>query len=125
MLVARENGGGRLRAPAGEPREPVSVVADQREPVGDRRRRHAELLSHRGLVEQAPLPAVELDDPRIVDALGEILVVRADDHLLDARVVGRDPGGGGERVVGFELDHGPYRHAERPQRVLQQRELHQ
>ena len=53
----------------------------------------------------------------------EVLVGRADDHLLDAVVGGRDRGRGAERVVGLELDHRPHRDAQRRQRVLEQREL--
>ena len=56
VLVAREHRGGRLRAPPGQAGEAVGAVAHQREPVGDRRRRHAELLAHPGFVE-ASCPA--------------------------------------------------------------------
>src|SRR5947208_2400540 len=45
--------------------------------------------------------------------------------LRPARVVGRRPGGGGEGVVRFEVDHRPYGHPEGAQRVLEQRELRQ
>ena len=45
------------------------------------------------------------------------------EHPLDPRVGAGDGRGGGQRVVGLELDHRPHGDAERPQRVLEHREL--
>ena len=78
-------------APAGQAGEAVGGVADQREVVGDRRRRHAELLDHAGFVAHLPRAAVELHDAVAEHALRQVLVRRADQHARDARI------GGGRR----------------------------
>ena len=68
-------------------------------------------------------PAIQLDDARAAHALREVLVRRADDHALDARVARRRQRRRGQRIVGLELDHRPDDDAERRQRFLEQREL--
>ena len=68
------------------------------------------------------LPPVELHD-LAADTLPEVLVGRADHHLLDAFVGARDDRRARERVVGLEVDHRPHGHAEGAERVLQHREL--
>ena len=62
---------------------------------------------------------------RVLHALRQVLVGRADEHPLDPRVGPGDRGRGGHRVVGFELEHRPDGHAERDEGVLEDRELHQ
>ena len=57
------------------------------------------------------------------DALGEVLVGRADPHALDARVGRRERGGRGEPVVGLVLDERPHREAGRGERLLERVEL--
>ena len=52
------------------------------------------------------LAPVELDDPVAAHALAEVLVRRADEHLLDAGVVVGHGRRAGHGVVGLELDHG-------------------
>src|SRR2546425_792336 len=123
VLVAGQHRGGGPGAPAGQAGVPVGVVADERQPVGNRRGPDAELLLDSQLVPQLARAAIELDDTVTAHALRQVLVRRADDDLLDARVGGGHGGRGGERVVGLELDHGPDHHAERAQRVLERLEL--
>jgi len=72
---------------------------------------------------EAPRAPVELDDTVAAHTLREILVGRAHDDLLDARV-GRGHGRRrGQRIVGLEVDHGPDDDAERAQRLLQRPKL--
>jgi hypothetical protein len=125
MLVPGEHDGRRLGAPSGKAREPVGAVAHEREQVGDRGWAHAELLPHASLVEQPPAAAVELHDPRLGHALREVLVGRADQHLLDSAVGSGMLGRGGQGVVGLLLDHRPDANAKRLDRLLEQRELRQ
>ena len=68
-------------------------------------------------------PPVQLDDAGAADALREVLVGRADQHLLDARIRRRPHRRRGQRVVRLELDHRPDHDAERRERLLEQREL--
>src|SRR5207253_9524809 len=104
-----------LLAPAGQPGIAVRAVAHERQPVGNRRRRDTELLPHRQLVAQLARAPIELDDAVAAHALREILVRRAHDDLLDARVGGGHGRRRRQRVVGLELDHGPDGDAERAQ----------
>ncbi len=73
---------GRFRAPSLQSRISVGAVADQRQVVRDRRRRHAELRDDAGFVANRARAPIHLHDARAADALREILVRRADD---DAR----------------------------------------
>src|SRR5262249_35509428 len=123
VLVAGEHRGRRLRAPAREPGIAVGAVADQCEPVRNRRGRDAELAAHSVLVSHFACATVELDDPAATDALRQILVRRAHDDLLDTAVALGHRGRRGERVVGLQLDHGPDNHAERSQRIFHRLEL--
>ena len=118
---ARQHRRRRLRAPAGEAREAVRAVADERQVVGDGRRRHAELRDHAVLVADNAGAAVELHDLTAHDALRQVFVRRADQHLRG--VAGRDGRRRGERVVRLVLDHRPDGDAERRERLLEDREL--
>src|SRR5262249_22125124 len=93
MRIAIEDGGGGPGAPAEQTWITVRAVADEREPVGDRYRWHAELPPDRRLIAHLARAAVELDDALTAHALGEVLVRRADDDLLDPRVRGGHGGG--------------------------------
>jgi hypothetical protein len=64
-----------------------------------------------------------LEDAPIADALGEVFVGRADVDVVDAVVCGRADGGACERVVRFELNHGPELDAQRDQTLFEQWEL--
>ena len=88
--VAGEHRRRRPRPPAGQAGVAVRAVADERQPVGDRRRRHAELLAHPRLVAYLARAPVELDDAVAAHALRQVLVRRADDDLADPRI-GRGP----------------------------------
>src|SRR5207237_5746864 len=82
-----------------------------------------ELLAHaRGIADLAAL-AVDLHHPITAHALRQILVGRPDADLLHALVVRRDPGRGCERVVGLQVGHGPYRHAQGDERSFEWVEL--
>jgi hypothetical protein len=95
----------------------------RKEPIGNRCGRDTELLPHRRLVAQLARAPIELDDPVTPHALRQILVRRAHDDLVDARV-GRGHGRRrGERIIGLELDHGPDDDAECAERILQRLEL--
>jgi len=61
---------------------------------------------HRRLVAQRARAPVELDDAVAAHTLREILVGRAHDDLLDARVGGGHGRRRGQRIVGLEVDHG-------------------
>jgi hypothetical protein len=121
--VAREDGRGRLGPPSGDAGDAVGRVADEGQPVGDRRGRDPPLRDDSGLVVDPVSQAVPKDDPRAAHALGQVLVGGAEDDLLDRGVVGGAPGHGRERVVGLELDHRPRDDAQGPRRPLGEREL--
>ncbi len=123
MGIPAEQSGHRLRAEARQPRKAIGAVAHQREVVGDRRRPDAELLPHSVLVDHDALAPIELHDPRAGDALAEILVGRAEEHLVDSPVLLGDRGRSRHRVIGLELDHRPHGHAHRIERVLEHGEL--
>ncbi len=77
----------------------------------------------RRLVSQLARATIELDDAVAPHALRQVLVRRAHDDLIGARIGGGHDRGRGQRVVGLELDHGPDDHAERAQRLLHRLEL--
>jgi hypothetical protein len=77
-----EHRGGRFRPPTLEPGITISGVANQREVIRNRLRRHSELLDHAGLIEGDARTAVQLHHPRAADALREVLVGCADNHAL-------------------------------------------
>jgi hypothetical protein len=79
----------------------------------------------RGIVVGDPAASVQEHDPLVLDELGHVLVRRADEDLLDRRIRGEAPAGRSDRVVGLELDHRPDDEPERPDRVLDDRELGQ
>ena len=56
-------------------------------------------------------------------ALGEILVGRADEHALDARVAAGNLSGRRQRIVGLVFDHRPHRDAQRGERFLEHGKL--
>jgi hypothetical protein len=121
--VPAEDRGGRLGAPAGQPRIAIGCVADEGQEIGDRRRLDAPLLEHAvPVIGDRPAPVAE-DDPIVDDALGHVLVGGADDDLLHRRISPEPGGGRADRVVGLELDHRPEDDAERLDRRLGDREL--
>jgi hypothetical protein len=110
-------------APAAQTGIAVRAVAHQSQPIGNRCGRDTELLPHRRLVAQLARAPIELDDAVAPHALRQILVRRAHDDLVDARIGRRHGRRRGQRIIGLELDHGPDDHAERAQRILQRLEL--
>src|SRR6266545_6268642 len=90
VLVAGQYRAGRLGAPSLESGEAVGAVADQREVVRYGLGVDAELGPHAvGVGGDATAP-IELHDLP-ADALPEILVRRADHHLVHGRIRGRHP----------------------------------
>ena len=85
----REHGGGRLCAPAGQTGKAIGRIADERQVIRDRRRRHAELRDHPRSSTTCSRAAVQLHDARSADALREVFVRRADVNAADARVARR------------------------------------
>src|SRR2546421_4043117 len=102
---------------------PVCGVADQGEEVRDQMRRHAEFLAHTLCIAYDLGLAIHLNHPLATHALRQILVRCPDAYLLHLVVFGGDSGRGGERIVGFQLDHGPYRHSQRGERILERMKL--
>src|SRR5207244_3418846 len=92
VAVTAEDGRGRLRAPAREPRETVGAVADEGEVVGHRLRLDAELRAHAIDVEELFLPPVELKDVA-AHALAHVFIGRTDQDAVDRRI-GRGKGCG-------------------------------
>src|ERR1044072_311522 len=101
----------------------VLCVADQGEEVGDEPGLDAELLPHAGRVADRAAAAVHLNDPVAADALGEVLVVRPDTHLLHDFLLGSNMRRGREGVVRFQLDHGPNDDSHGGERILERLEL--
>ena len=108
----------------GRPGKPSALSPDQRQVIGDRLGRHPELRGDPRSIEDGAAAPVELDDAAVrADALAEVLVGGADDHLIHLRIGGRHRRGCGQRVVGLELHHRPHGHPRGRQSVLQDREL--
>ena len=84
-----------------------------------------ELGAHRRRVADLLAAAVDLHDAVVAYALRQILVGRPDADPLGARVGSGEPRGGGERVIGLELGHRPYRDAHARERFLERMELRQ
>jgi hypothetical protein len=55
--------------------------------------------------------------------LGEILVGRADEHALDARVAVGNLSGRRQRIIGLVFDHRPHCDAQRGKRFLEHGKL--
>src|SRR5438874_495960 len=102
---------------------PVCGVTDQGEEVRDQMRRHAEFLAHPLRIAYDLGLAVHLNHPLATHALRQILVRCPDAYLLHPVIFGGYSRSGGERIVGFQLDHGPYRHSQRGERILQRMKL--
>ena len=66
---------------------------------------------------------VQLNHAVAAHALRQVLVRRAHDDLLHARIGGRHRRRRGQRIVRLELHHRPHRHAERGERLLERLEL--
>src|SRR3990172_7474882 len=94
-------------AGAGDAGEAGGPGAEGGEPVRDRPGRDAEARHDTRLVAVAGAPAVAADDLLADHALREVLVGRADHHLLDAGSVATARGPGREGVVRLALDHRP------------------
>src|SRR6266480_5654838 len=90
---------------------PIFRVADQREEVRDQDRVHTKLSPHAVSIAHLVAAAINLHHALAANALGQILVRCPDADLLHALIGRGDARGGGERVVGLELDHGPHHDA--------------
>src|SRR2546425_3370455 len=103
----------------------VRRVADEREEVRNQGGLHPELLTHsRRIANLLPL-AIHLYYAVPADALRQILVGSPDADFLHARISRSNLRRGGERVVGLELDHGPYRDSHAGECFLERVELRQ
>ena len=92
MAEPGEHGSRRLRAPARQPRIAVGRVAHERQIVGDREPAATPNFAMTPASSTVgPRPPVQLDDARPAHALREVLVGRADDNAIDARVARRRP----------------------------------
>jgi hypothetical protein len=98
--------------PSARCRGRVGGIAHEREPIGNGGRHDAELREHGFLSEYLAACTIEADDTRTTHALGEIFVGRTDDDPLDTRIHGEALGRSCERIVAFELDHGPHHETE-------------
>jgi hypothetical protein len=123
--VVRQHRRRGLGAPARDPHDAVGRVAHQGQPVGDRDRSHAVLVDHTRLVHERSAPTIQQHDALAAYALGQILVRRADPHLLHASGVNPAVGAGGQGVVRLELHHRPAGDPQRPRGTLAQLELRQ
>src|SRR6266853_3158365 len=104
-------------------RIPVCGVTNQGEEVRDQMRRHSEFLAHTLRIAYDFRLAVHLNHPLATHALRQILVGCPDAYLAYPVVFGGESRRGGERIVGFQLDHGPYRHSQRAERILERMKL--
>ena len=109
--------------PAGEAGKTVRAVAHERQPVRYRGRGDPVAFPDPVLVGQDPRAPVQLDDPPPDDALGEILVRGADEHLVDSVVVPGHRRRRCEGVIGLQFAHREDPHAERFEGLLEQSEL--
>ena len=121
--VLPQQTGRRDRADAGHAWVAVGRVAHECEVVRYLRRLDPELVAHALRVAYRLAATVNLHYAIVPDALRQILVGCPDADLLDALVRLGEMCGGGETVVGLELDHRPHRAAHRRQRVLERTEL--
>ena len=112
--VPPQQGGRRRETPAGHPGQAVTAVADEREQVGDLLRADAVARAHGGLVGDDLADPIEHHHALAAHALVEVVVGRADHHLLDLRLGGEARRARGEQLVGLVATRRPHRHAERP-----------
>ena len=123
MPVLRQHSRGGSGSPACETRIAVGAVPHQGQIIGDRRGRDAELLDDARLVADRPCATIHLHDARAANRLRQILVGRADEHAIHARIRRGRRRGSRQRVVSLELHHRPHRDAQRRQHLLEQRKL--
>src|SRR5882762_3117248 len=97
----------------------VCGVTDEGEEVRDQMRRHTEFHADTRGIANDLRPAVHLHHPLAPDALRQILVRCPDAYLLHPVIFGGEPGGGGERIVGLQFDHGPHGHAHRGECIFE------
>src|SRR5215469_11993267 len=94
MPISRQHSGGALLAPSGNARISVSTISRQAQKVRDRRRLDSKLLLHSGLIPQNLASTIELHYARTDDALRQVLIWRANEHLLHALIPRGFCGGG-------------------------------
>ena len=124
VLPAGQDHRRRALAPPGQPREAVSLVPDECQLVGDRSRARRRTWPRPRLPRRtSPLRRSSWTTRLPTHTLGQVLVGRADEDLLDTRDRLRPRRPHGQRVVGLELDHRPHHHAQRLERLLQERKL--
>ena len=123
MTIAREHGSRGLRAPAIESRIAIGGIADQSEIVRNRCWWYAELCDHAGFIDGRSGAPIQLHDTCTADALGQILVRRADDHTFDLLVASGRHCSCCQCIVGFKLHHRPDHDAHGGERLFKQREL--
>src|SRR2546426_8650823 len=81
VVISRKGDGCGFFSPSRHTRKSIGAVAKHGQVVRNRLRLHTELGHHAGLVAQDVAPAVQLNNSRANDALAEIFVRGANDHL--------------------------------------------
>jgi ATP-dependent DNA ligase len=108
------------------PRDPgISVrrVTHQGKEVGNQGRVHPELCVNSCRIEYFPTPTIDLHYPVASNALRQVLIRCPDTDLFHSLIFRGDPGGGGERIVRLQLDHGPHDDAHGGKRFFERVEL--
>ncbi len=121
MAVAAENHRARLGSPTRDTGKAVGTVADERQPIGDGGRRHAELVDHRGPIDEGPFATVVPHDSVFLVELAQVLVGRHHHDLVD--LAGPATCRRRQRIVRLVVIHRPNRDPERGDPPFREEEL--
>ena len=125
MPVVPQHLGGAFRAPAGNAGDAVGAIPHEAQVVGDGMGQNAEFLPHPGLVPHHVLAPVQGYHPVGSHHLRQILVRRAEHHLLHAGRVPPAVGRGAQGIIGLNLHHRPDHEPQAGCRLFRQLELAQ
>src|SRR6185295_13567725 len=108
MVILRKTQRRGLWSPPSHAGKSIGAVSHYCQVVGNRFGFHTEFIDDARFVADDFSPAVQLNDSRTDDALREIFIWSADDHLADSLISGCYVCGRRERIIGFVVDHRPH-----------------
>ncbi len=108
MGIKRQHRSRALCSPPLHTRKSVRAVPHYPQIIRNRLRLHAELGHHAQLIPKKILSPIQLHHPCAHDALAQIFVWRANQHLPHAIIQGSLRRGRSQRIIGLEVDHRPH-----------------